>query len=328
MTAVGERAKIGVITNPRSQRNKRGLDEVTRLLDGAASHVRHAVIEQVGDIPAILSDFAAAEVTVVAVAAGDGTVQAVLTEIYGRRPFAQAPLLAVVPRGMTNMIAADVGVARKGKPLAALARLLAAPRATLEAATETRHILRAENILNREPQYGMFFGGAGIVRAIDACLTKVHPYKVEHDAALAATLVGLLGSWLFRRGAKDDGLFYGDRITMTLDDQPAETVEALVVLATTLDRLILRSRPYWGEGRGPLRFTAIAYPPKGLLRHAWRILYGAPHRQLPAGYTSRASHRVALTMDCPFTLDGEMFEPIPGREIILTAADEARFVRL
>lgn len=78
-----------------------------------------------------------------------------------------------------------------------------------------------------------------------------------------------------------------------------------------------------------MRFTAIAYPPKRLLRHAWRLLYGGEARRLPAdSYLSRSADRIALGMDCPFTLDGEIFLPTPGREIVLTAADEARFVRL
>ena len=333
MTAAACRTRIGVITNPGSQKNKRGLGDMTQLLQDAPS-VRHVVLDNITDIPGILAGFAAAGVEVVAVAGGDGTVQAVLTELFGRRPFAKLPLLAVVPRGMTNMIAADVGLARRGErhALRALGRLLAAAPAELAATAATRRILRVENALNREPQYGMFFGGAGICRAIDTCRSKVHPYNIKADSAAAVTLAGLLGGWLLGRGrggGKDAGIFYGDRITVTLDDSPAETLEALVILATTLDRLILGSRPFWGEATGPLRFTAIAYPPKGLLRHAWRLLYGDEQRKLPAeSYRSRAGERVALAMDCPFTLDGEILQPTPGRDLILTAADEARFVRL
>ncbi len=329
MTPAADRARIGVITNPGSQKNKRGLGEMMQLLDGAPN-VRHVVLDRITDIRGILDDFARAEIDLVAIAGGDGTVQASLTEIFGRRPFAQTPLLAVVPRGMTNMIAADVGLKRRG--LEGLARLLAMSPAALAAASATWRILRVENALNLEPQYGMFFGGAGICRAIDACRTRVHPLKLEADTAAAVTLAGLLGRWLLGRGRGDgegDRIFYGDRITMTLDDRRSETMESLIILATTLDRLILRSRPFWGGGTGHMRFTAIGYPPQGLLRYAWRLLYGGEARKLPAEtYLSRASDRVALAMDCPFTLDGEIFQPTPGREVILTAADEARFVRL
>ena len=30
----------------------------------------------------------------------------------------------------------------------------------------------------------------------------------------------------------------------------------------------------------------------------------------------------------PFTVDGEMFDPLPDRAVVITAADRARFVRL
>src|SRR3546814_10588993 len=58
------------------------------------------------------------------------------------------------------------------------------------------------------------------------------------------------------------------------------------------------------------------------------IISGSEDRALPAGYLSRAGDRIALAMDCPFTLDDEIFQPTPGRDLVLTAADEARFVRL
>lgn len=333
MSAAAEKPRIGVISNPGSQRNKAGLGELREVLDHAPN-VRHAVLEQITDIPEILRDFARREVDVVAVAGGDGTVQAALTEFYGARPFERDPLLVVVPRGMTNMIAADVGLKRRG--IKGLQRLLSADAATLAASCVTRRILRLENALNLPPQYGMFFGGAGITRAIEACRSKVHPYNIKSDTAAAVTLAGLLAGWLLRggRGGRGEGsLFYGDEIAMTFDEAPRETLESLVILATTLDKLILGSRPFWGgedaTAGGHLRFTAIAYPPKGMLRYALRVLYGGARRKLPPEtYRSWTPRRVALAMDCPFTLDGEIFEPTPGKEVVITAADEARFVRL
>ena len=47
-----------------------------------------------------------------------------------------------------------------------------------------------------------------------------------------------------------------------------------------------------------------------------------------AGYNSRSADRIALDMESPFTLDGELFEPLPDRPIVLTADAEASFVRV
>ena len=320
--------KVGVITNPGSQKNKKGLGELERLLDGTPD-ASHVVLQSITDIPEILKDFARREVGLVTVAGGDGTVQAVLTELYGQRPYETAPTLAVVPRGMTNMIAADVGLRRRGS----LAKMLKkATDGDLEEVSVVRRILRLENALNHQPLYGMFFGGAGINRAIEACRAKVHPYKLEADIAAGFTLAGLLWSWLFHSGDGGKGggtIFYGDRIAVTLDDQQTEITESLVILATTLDRLLFGSRPFWNGGAGHMRFTSIAYPPERMLRYAWRLLFGGEQRSLPeTSYTSRTVNRIALEMDCPFTLDGELFEPTPGLPVILTAEDQARFVRL
>ena len=318
--------RLGVLSNPGSRKNRRGLDDLRTLLD-CRGDARHVVLDTIEDVPGILAGFARDGVEVVAVAGGDGTVQAVLTEYYGRRSISEVPKLAVVPRGTTNMIAADVGLKKRG--IEGLRRILAATPDELEAACVTRRILRVENALNLEAQCGMFFGGAGICRAIEACRSKVHPMQLESDTAAAVTLAGLLGRWLLGRSREDDRIFYGDRVTLRIDDGEAVTTSSLIILAATLERLILGSRPFWGGGNGDLRFTEIVYPPERLLRYARRILYGGEDRQLPqSSYRSWSARRVELTMECPFTLDGEFFQPTPGRPLVLTAADEARFVRL
>lgn len=337
---------LGVITNPRSQKNKRGIEKLDAALAGIPG-TRHAVLETVADIPEILADFARKEIDTVAVAGGDGTIQAVLTALFGERPYEQQPRLAVLPCGMTNMIAGDVGLhGSTGAGLAKLGRLLQdADENEIARATVKRQILRLENARGRSPQYGMFFGGAAIYRAIIACRAKVHPYKIKADTAAAVTLAGLLADWLLRgrgaqggsaeasaspsRGDPDSKVFSGDRIDVTFDNQPAEHLTSLVILATTLDRLVLGSRPFWNGGDGQLRFTSIAYPPERLLRYAWRVLYGSEDRRLPeSSYLSRRANRVSLAMDCPFTLDGELFEPEPGCPVLLAADQQIRFVRV
>lgn len=324
-------ARLGVITNPRSQKNKAGLAEINSLL-ASQPEARHVTLGSVAEIPEILNDFARREIDVIAIAGGDGTVQSVLTSLFSERSYKELPRLAVIPRGMTNMIAGDVGLRRRG--LGGLNHLLETlSEGSLDSVTVRRRILRLENARGLPPQYGMFLGGAGIYRAIVACRAKVHPYKIQADAAAAVTLAGLLGGWLFRGGrgstAENDRVFSGDHIEVAFDNNPPEQLTSLVVLATTLERLVMGSRPFWDGGEGPLRFTSIAYPPKRLLRYAWRILYGKEDRQLPPdSYLSRRANRIALTMQCPFTLDGELLAPAAGKAVIITAADEMQFLRI
>ena len=54
-----------------------------------------------------------------------------------------------------------------------------------------------------------------------------------------------------------------------------------LVLATTLDRLMLWSRPFWNYDGQPIRYTGIAYPPEHLVRSAPKVLYGWRRPNLP-----------------------------------------------
>lgn len=316
--------RAGIIENPYSQRNKRRmgrLEAMAREADGA-HYVR---LDDMADLPAILADFADQGLELLVLSGGDGTVQAALTELVESRPFERLPAIAIAPRGMTNMTANDVGVSGERK----LARLFELQRSgQLTDHLHRRHLLRIENIHGHGPQVGMFFGGAGIYRAIETCRQKIHSLKFESELANGLTLATLLVRWLLT-GGRDDHVLRSDRATVTLDDEDLGERDYLLFLATTLDRLVLRSRPFWNVGGRSIRYTSIAYPPRRLLCSARRILYGGDDRGLPTDcYMSRGTDRVELTLSSPFTLDGQLFEPDPANPLVLTAEHSAEFVRL
>jgi len=320
--------KVGVVCNPRSQQNKRGTASLESLAktDGDVLYRR---LDAVESLPEILADFARREVGIVAVSGGDGTVQATLTALIKgeTRPFPDLPLLALLPHGMTNMTAADIGL--KGKGNAGFQRLMARVKeGGLESAVLERHLLCMENAKDTPPQVGMFFGGAGIYRAIEACRSGIHPLKVEAEVANGLTLLTLVGRFLLR-GGREDEVAKGDRMRVIVDGEDRGERNLLVVLATTLDRLVVGSRPFWNQGAGDLRYTEIAFPPHRLFRQLPKLLWGKPERRFSdPGYHSRGAREVCLTMDCPFTLDGQFFEPDPEKPLRLTAPETARFLRL
>jgi diacylglycerol kinase (ATP) len=319
--------KIGIICNPRSQQNKRDTSALKAFTDGKPDLV-YARLEGVEDLAGILADFARKEVGVIAVSGGDGTVQATLTALTtAKRPFAELPAIAVLPHGMTNMTASDIGVSGRGAK--GLARLLArAEDGGLEASMEERHLLRMENAKDTPPQVGMFFGGAGIYRAIQVCHNTIHPLKVEAELANGLTLAALVGRYLLR-GGREDEVVRGDDIAVEIDGEGQGTASYLVVLATTLDRLVLGSRPFWNAAAGDFRYTAIGFPPRRLFCRLPKLLYGGAERRFAdESYFSRGAREVTLTMDCPFTLDGQLFEADPERPLRLTAPETARFVKI
>jgi hypothetical protein len=315
--------KIGLLSNRGSRQNKRGLSEIDAAAQ--ASGVIHRQLSDMADLGRVLTDFADRGVEVVAVNGGDGTVQAVLTDLLERRPFAKPPALALLSGGTTNMTAADVGL--HGRPAQALARLVrSAEQRKLGRCLVKRHALRLQNVPGFPPQRGMFFGASGIYRAIEYCHAKVHPLQARADWAAGLTLLGLFFGRVF--GGDASHVFTGETVTVSFDNGPACTGERLLVLATTLDRLLLGSRPYWNQHGGPVRFTALADPPKRLLRWAPRVMYGGNERKLPAdGYMSRAAHQVHLELEGRFTLDGQLFDPPTDGPLVITAPEPVDFVR-
>ncbi|MDA1324715.1 MAG: diacylglycerol kinase family protein [Proteobacteria bacterium] len=318
--------KVGIITNPGSHRNKGGLDSLRRAIAGHAD-VRHAVLGAVSDIPEILRDFASREVGLLAIVGGDGTVQATLTGLLDSRPFDVLPTLAVLPGGRTNMIAADAGIhSRRGQGMSRLLEL--AGTADLADCVTERRILRIDNVRGVGSQFGMFFGAAAICRAIQSCRRKLHPYGLNSNVASALTLAGSVLRLLSGRGGEDQ-ICRGDEIGIALDNENIAVHSCMLLLATTLDRLLLGSRPFWTDTPGPLHFFCISYPPKRLALYVPRLLYGGSHRKLPGeSYFSQDATSVRLKFDGPFTLDGEFFEAEPGEEIVLSARERAKFVQL
>jgi hypothetical protein len=317
--------KIGLISNPRSQRNRRGLQEIRQILAGAPEVV-HVATDASGELDEVLADFARRGIDLLLINGGDGTVQNLLTRLFERHAFEAPPLLGILPRGTANTTAADVGL--RGKTAAALNRAIAALRGgTIADHVVERPILRIENLAGGLSQRGMMFGAGAIPDAIELYNREVHGRGLKGEFGMGVTLGAiLLGSVLGRRG---NGVLRPHDIGVTLDGGRESRTDRLLVLATTLHRLIFRSRPFWNYDAQPIRYTSIAYPPAHLLRAAPKVMYGWRRDALPAEvYDSQGATRIALRLDAPVTIDGETFQPLPGRPVVITAAEHARFVRL
>jgi hypothetical protein len=317
--------KIGLISNPRSRRNRRGLEEIGAVVAGVPD-VMHVTTDARQELSEILPEFARQDIGIILINGGDGTVQTVLTQLLEAPSFERIPYLAILPRGMANTTAADVGL--RGKAAAALARLIAASRnGTLADHALERPILRIENLQGGAPQRGMMFGAGAIPGAIELCCERVFARGLTGNFGIAVTLAGLLLGGML--GQHRDGVLCGHNIAVALDGGNENRADRLLVLATTLDRLILGSRPFWNYDGQPIRFTSIAYPPDHLLRSAPKVLYGWGRQALrPEVYQSQGAGRIAVRIDAPITLDGEMFRPLPDQPVVITAVDHVKFVRL
>ena len=302
---LGDKVRIGVLSNPLSGKNRRGMKPFLRVI-GKNPHVLHCQVQTPDDVALALADFAGKEVEVVAINGGDGTIQAVLSAMFRNKPFPKLPLLVVFTSGTTSMIAGDVGM--RGSPARALRRLLGwASLGNRNAVTLTRHVLCVQPSVGQEPRYGMFFGAGGIDEGIRFCREKIESLGLRGELGPGLTLAWFLLALI--RGRED--YVTPVPVTIHLDGQPPEQRACLLLIVSTLERLFLGLRPYWGAERGPLKYTAVTGGARHLLRVLPSLIRGRPHPYgVPEhGYHSRNVQQVRLFIESGYTLDGQLFTP-------------------
>jgi diacylglycerol kinase (ATP) len=82
----------------------------------------------------------------------------------------------------------------------------------------------------------------------------------------------------------------------------------LLMLATTLNKLILGTKPFWGGATAPLRTTTIPYPVPTIPRWIWPVMFGDETRKGPPASTSTACHTCEVTCPTSFVIDGEFYD--------------------
>lgn len=328
--------RLAVISNPRSQRNRQGALAGLKAVVADHPDVRHEDIHDFDDLGALIVNLLRDKVEIIAVNGGDGTVQAVLTELARRSENGATPKLAILAGGMTNVIAKDVGL--RGSPAKGLSRLAAALSAKNDAgaagnaATEvTRPLIGLALHPDRPPVYGMFFGAAGFYQAVRLANDKVRKRGVAGSLASASTLGLSLLRLLFGRPGSDDPLYRGCSMAIGVDGERRAEAPYLLLMATTLDRLILGLMPFWDDDasdRGTIRFTSVDFPPKRLYRALLPVMRGRPARWMAdEGYRSGSAGDMVIDIDSPVVLDGEIFHPDPAIPIRLTGDRSQTFLQ-
>lgn len=317
-------SRIGVISNPRSRQNQRGMGAM-RAFGDANPEVLHRELAVRADTVPALRDLAEAGVDLLVVNGGDGTVHSVLTELLNGAWPSSFPRVAVLPTGMTNLIAADVGLS--GEPVAALQRLvgrLAAGQAVVE---ESRSIVSIRYAMEAPPIHGLFFGTAAFYRGTVLTRAEVYPLGVEKSAAAGLALLWFLVRAFFSRTGRNP-LYRGEPMEVRIDGEPLPEPEQFVLLGTTLRRLILGLMPFWGDGPGSLRYTSVAFPPRRFGRALLPLLRGRPRAWMAAdGYRSGRAREITLITDCPIVMDGEIFPTSRQVPVVIRVDHTVTFVR-
>ncbi|MGI9452172.1 MAG: diacylglycerol/lipid kinase family protein [Geminicoccaceae bacterium] len=324
--------KIGVISNPKSQYNRQaGLAPIEEVVADHAQ-LTHEPLFDFATLDEIIERFIRDDVEVIAVNGGDGTVQAVLTALARREDGECPPKLAILQGGMTNVIAKDVGMGgHPAKALAQLSRRIIDDNEGQE--TSIEHVSRPLIGLvtnGRKPTvYGMFFGAAGFHQAVLLAQENVRPKGLAGNLASASSLVLILARLLVGRPGADNPLYRGEAMAIGLDGRRMMPESPyLLLIATTLDRLMLGLMPFWGETDKSIRYTSVAFPPERLALALLPVLRGKPRPwMLERGYRSGTVCNMAIDIKSPVVLDGEIYHPEPDCPIRLTGDREATFLR-
>ena len=316
----GHKLKVGVLTNPLSGANKKGSRKVRQVLSKWPD-VKHSEPQSPVEISSVLADFAREGVELIIINGGDGTIQRTLTALGCEAHFKTPPLLSLLCAGTTSMLPRDVGVT--GPPATAMERILnwaQSPGSDLE--ISTRHVLQVDRKAE-PPLLGMFFGAGAICRGIKVFHGRDNPKGWRGQLMPTLTMCRLLMAILRRDQDSVSPFVYN----VKHDSQPAMERTDLFVLVSTLNRLFLGMRPFWGEEDGPLRFTAVSAENKCLLRVLFSLFFPGKCRLVTHenGYFSHNFHRVELELEGDFTLDGELYDTGHG-PLTIQSAGSAMFL--
>ena len=322
-------ARVALLSNPKSTGNRAILPRVRAFCESNAD-VFHYEVEHVDQIGEALRTIARVRPMVLAINGGDGTVQAAMTELYhgghfGDRP----PPVAVLPNGKTNLIALDLGAV--GDPLAALEKIVRMAREDLAPHIVARELIAlSDGQANSRPVLGMFLGGAGLADSILFCRNRIYPLGFPNGlshfltglAVFCSLVLGITAAFLPPR-------LQPVKVSVLRSGEMHGRFALLVV--TTLQRLLLGSHfTESGSARpGTLKLMLVDSRPLSLLRAGLAGLFGRLGREIVSGVHVERGDEIRIEGErSSVILDGELFQAMPGRPIVLTPTAPLPFLSL
>jgi len=320
--ALARPLKLGILYNAHSGRHGKRWAQPDLGPDVPAIRARSDA-----DIHAALRAMAAEGVNLIAVAGGDGTVQSVLSHVMLGGLFQTPPLLALVPTGSTNMTGNDVGTVKVKRDGWQRLQRWAADPSDLQRRVVSRPVLRIDPGGDRAPFCGMFFGAGAIYNAVEHTQRKLHHYGMRGEVG-----PGVAFTRFVKAVATGDRRYFSPVDVRLTDDRGQDLDGAsILLLASTLETLVLRMHPFWGEEPGPVSWTTVAEGAEGFLRRMPAVCRGRYRRWMTPdkGYRSHNSDRLELRFDGGYIVDGEFFHASRADgPVTLSSAGNARFINL
>lgn len=313
-----------LLINPRSfhlsQRDR--VDRLESLAQHAGVHV--ARVDDHVTVATALDTAIQSGSHVVAIAGGDGTIQAAVTHLatVSDTGTASIPALMVLGGGRTNLTAQDFSAS--GGPLAVFERAHKS-NGTLLSIVRRRALTLQQT--GRPPVSGFFVAGA----LIDQLIRDCHTYRSSGDGLLHDGWPST--GWFLLRSAvlACVGKYRFSPSTMQVDAGALGTLDGPVSLfaCTTLAHDTGLLNPYAARGDGDLRITAVRAGASGFWWRLPRILRGryTDAMSVSTGYLSGRSQSIRIDGLRSVTVDGQEQELDPRSPVTITPGPEFRFLQ-
>ena len=297
-------AKVGLVFNPLSGRIRK--HEGT--IKGVLGKIPGVILREAKTGPEFketVDEFLDTKVDLLVIAAGDGTVQGILSHLFTEYDHIDWPILAIIPGGTTNMTALDL--VKYDNPEDSARKL------SQYISTKSLPVLLKKNVLCIEQAgvnkvYGMFFAVGIIARAVIFSRSGIKKVGITGEIysglIMAVYFVGLLlrrctGAWA--------------PANMTAVKLAGKTFSGphQFLFASALNRLLFNTRPYWGQEQEPLHVTFVEKRKKVLRKYIssiWALISGryAALKEID-GYHSYNSSVIELAVDDDYIVDGEFY---------------------
>ncbi|MCB9793108.1 MAG: diacylglycerol kinase [Alphaproteobacteria bacterium] len=304
---------IGVVTNPRSRRNRKNpqlRQELSYILG------ERGRLEAPTDLDALrrsLGVFRDREVDIIAINGGDGTAHVVLTamlEVYAGDPL---PKVALLRGGTMNTVASGLGI--WGRPAPLLGRLAEQYHSGEPFRTAERNLLVVDG-----HQAGFLFGNGLISNFLQAYYEGSEPSPAKAarllTRAIGSTMVG--GKYIQR-------LTRPVRCRVTVGHRRWESEQWLTVAAGTVDDIGLRFRPFYRSLAHPGHMHAVGCmgSPWSVVSRLWRIWRARPieHPEIVDAVVERmvieAEEPLGYMVDGDFHQGGQRLEVTVGPRVQL-----------
>lgn len=288
---------IGVVTNPRSRRNKRNPELQQQLAYVLGEQGALAAPMDLSALEKSVEHFRDREIDILAINGGDGTNHVVLSaflRVYGERPL---PKIALLRGGTMNTVASGLGI--RGRPNELLGRLVGAYHSG-----EPLPVLE-RNLLVVDDKAGFLFGNGLLSHFLEAYYRSPDPTPLVAARVLVHAVASALVNGSFARE-----LMRPVEAQVTAGHRRWTATRWMTIAAGTVDDIGLGFRPFFRavEHPGYMHALGMSCGASAVVGQLWNIWRGKPltHPDMVDAVTDRLI--IESEQAIPYMIDGDFHQ--------------------